>query len=785
MKSLFSILFALSLIINQAFGKDIYVSPKGNDKNQGTIEKPFASIKKAQLTARNTSGRVTIYLRGGTYYLSETVVFTPEDSRKANAGLTIKPYANEKVIVSGGTRLNLKWESYKGKIMKARVNGDQMFDQLFINQRQQRMARYPNYNPSVRFFAGSSADALSPERIASWKNPTGGFIHALHKAEWGGYQYQITGKDTEGKLKMEGGYQNNRQMGMHDKYRFVENIFEELDTVGEWFYNKDEKLLYYYPEKSVTNLAAAKVEIPRLKHLFEFKGSEKNPVRNINIEGLELTHTLRTFMETKEPLLRSDWTIYRGGAVLMEGAESCQVNACYFNHVGGNAVFLSNYNRNNKISGCHIAYAGASGVCFVGDPKAVRSPSFEYGQFVPINDIDTARGPKTNNYPANCTVENTLMYGLGQIEKQVAGVQISMSMSITATHNTIYDVPRAGINISEGTWGGHEISFNDVFNTVLESGDHGAFNSWGRDRYWNPDVPVMNKIAKDHPHLITADVIKTITMHDNRFHCEHGWDIDLDDGSSNYHIYNNVCLNGGLKLREGFYRTVENNVILNNSFHPHVWFENSGDIFRHNIVTRNYYPIGIKFWGKEIDYNFFADQASLEKSQKEGTDKHSAFGNPEFINPSIGDYRVKSTSKALAVGFKSFATDKFGVTSPALRKIAKKAPIPVLKGIEGVSQSQSIEWFGLQIKNLETLGERSATGMPEEIGILVLKVDAGSPFAGVVKANDVILSFKKKTTNKVAELVAEQQKNKSDKTVEITIFRNQSTQKITLDKPLK
>ncbi|ATP59285.1 peptide-binding protein [Pedobacter ginsengisoli] len=785
MKSLFSILFALSLIINQASGKDIYVSPKGNDKNPGTLEKPFASIKKAQLIARNTSGKVVIYLRGGTYYLSETVVFTPEDSRKKNAGLTIKPYANEKVIVSGGTRLNLKWESYKGKIMKARVNGDQMFDQLFINQRQQRMARYPNYNPSVRFFAGSSADALSPERIASWKNPTGGFIHALHKAEWGGYQYQITGKDTEGKLKMEGGYQNNRQMGMHDKYRFVENIFEELDTIGEWFYNKDEKLLYYYPEKSVTNLAAAKVEIPRLKHLFEFKGSEKNPVRNINIEGLELTHTLRTFMQTKEPLLRSDWTIYRGGAVLMEGAESCQVNACYFNHVGGNAVFLSNYNRNNKISGCHIAYAGASGVCFVGDPKAVRSPSFEYGQFVPVNDIDTARGPKTNNYPANCTVENTLMYGLGQIEKQVAGVQISMSMSITATHNTIYDVPRAGINISEGTWGGHEISFNDVFNTVLESGDHGAFNSWGRDRYWNPDVPAMNKIAKDHPALITADVIKTITMHDNRFHCEHGWDIDLDDGSSNYHIYNNVCLNGGLKLREGFYRTVENNVILNNSFHPHVWFENSGDIFRHNIVTRNYYPIGIKFWGKEIDYNFFADQASLEKSQKEGTDKHSAFGNPEFINPSIGDYRVKSTSKALAVGFKSFATDKFGVTSPALRKIAKKAPIPVLKGIEGVSQSQSIEWFGLQIKNLETLGERSATGMPEEIGILVLKVDAGSPFEGVVKANDVILSFKKKTTNKVAELVAEQQKNKSDKTVEITIFRNQSTQNITLDKPLK
>lgn len=785
MKSLFTFLFALLLIVNHAVGKDIYVSPKGSDKNSGSISKPFASIKKAQLTARNIPGKVTIYLRGGTYYLSETIVFTPEDSRKINAGLTIKPYANEKVTISGGTLLALKWESYKGKIKKARVNGDHVFDQLFINRHQQRMARYPNYNPAIRFYGGSSADALSPERIASWKNPTGGFIHALHKAEWGGYQYQITGKDAEGKLKMEGGYQNNRQMGMHDKYRFVENIFEELDTVGEWYYNKDEKLLYYYPEQTETDLNTAKVEIPRLKHLFEFRGSEKNPVANISIEGLELTHTLRTFMETKEPLLRSDWTIYRGGAVLMEGAESCQVKSCFFNHVGGNGVFLSNYNRNNKISGCHIAYAGASGVCFVGDPKAVRSPSFEYAQFVPLNEIDTVRGPKTNNYPANCTVENTLMYGLGQVEKQVAGVQISMSMGITATHNTIYDVPRAGINISEGTWGGHEISFNDVFNTVLESGDHGAFNSWGRDRYWNANVPVMNKIAKDNPALITADVIKTITLHDNRFHCEHGWDIDLDDGSSNYHIYNNVCLNGGLKLREGFYRTVENNIVLNNSFHPHVWFENSGDVFRHNIITRNYYPIGINFWGKEIDYNFFADKASLEKSQKAGTDKHSIFGNPEFLNPLIGDYRVKNTSKALTVGFKNFATDKFGVTSTALKKIAKKAPIPVLKGIEGVNSSESIEWFGLKIKNLETLGERSATGMPEETGILILSVHAGSPFASVLKANDVILAFKQKTTNKVADLVAEQQQNKSDKIVEITIFRNQNTQKITLDKPLK
>ncbi len=47
----------------------------------------------------------------------------------------------------------------------------------------------------------------------------------------------------------------------------------------------------------------------------------------------------------------------------------------------------------------------------------------------------------------------------------------AMAMKIRVSNNSIYDVPRAGINIGDGTWGGHIIEFNDVFNTVLESGD--------------------------------------------------------------------------------------------------------------------------------------------------------------------------------------------------------------------------------------------------------------------------------------------------------------------------
>ncbi len=149
--------------------------------------------------------------------------------------------------------------------------------------------------------------------------------------------------------------------------------------------------------------------------------------------------------------------------------------------------------------------------------------------------MDTIAGPKTNEYPSACRAYDNLIHDIGTIEKQVAGVEISMAMFITVCHNSIYNTPRAGINIGVGCWGGDTIEYNDVFNTVLETGDHGA---------------------------------------------------------------------------------LENNMLINNSFHPHVWLNNSRDIFRYNLVTADYAPIMLDHFGKEVDCNFFSQAASLEAAHK-------------------------------------------------------------------------------------------------------------------------------------------------------------------------
>jgi len=773
--ALILVFLTFSLYLN-GFTKLIYLAPNGNDRNNGTLNQPFATLQRAQIEARKYKNEpVSFLLKGGTYYLKQALILAKEDSRTRSNPLTITVYRNEKVYIKGSEKLNLNWKA-KDNIQTATVsNPDLIFDQLYVNGALMQMARYPNYTKGKLPFGGTAEDAISPQRIQSWKNPGGGYLHVMQSHMWGGFAYQITGKSgTE--LKMEGGWQNNRPSAMHKQYRFVEHIIEELDTLNEWYFDKvNRKILL----KTNVNLQHALIEVPQLETLIEIKGTSVMPVKNITIKGISFSHTLRTFMKNKEPLLRSDWTICRKGALTIEGAENVLIENCVFNETGGNVIFYSNYNKFNTVRGNHIYNSGGSGISFVGDPNAVRSPSFHYDQFVAFEKLDKQQGPIGHNYPVQCTVYDNLIHDIGQVEKQTAGVQISMSEEIKVSHNTIYDVPRAGININEGTWGGHIIANNDVFNTVMETGDHGAFNSWGRDRYWHPKRATMDTLVAMHSSLILLDAYKTTMIINNRFRCDHGWDIDLDDGSSNYIIKDNVCLNGGLKLREGFKRTVENNIIINNSFHPHVWFKNSGDVFKHNVVGAAYFPIQINDWGKQIDSNFLPDPASLQKVQQWGNDKNSIAGNPQFIDVNKGDYRLKPGSKTFNIGFKNFEM-KFGVLSPKLIAKAKKVPLPKIQVLD-LKEDAIYEFSGVKVKRLSTLAERSATGMPTETGVLVLSIDQNSPMINSLKPNDVILQMAGQPIKTLNDLVNARQKSQSKKTADLKIFRDQKESSITVN----
>ena len=784
LKLCFSLLFIVPKSFSQTVHR-IYVSTKGNDKGKGDVQHPLATVEAGLKRIKAEKAKQTrsfeLVIKGGTYYLGESIHLDESFSGTSNAPFVIRSADGEKVILSAGTSLNnLKWIKGDNEIWKVTISSISTIEDLYANGLKLIKARYPNYNPNILPFNGYSKDAIAKERVANWHDPKGGYVHALHEGKWGGFHFLIAGKDMQGNLILDGGQQNNRPSPMHETFRYVENIYEELDDVNEWYFDKKSSVLYYKPEKG-KDPNQLKFETAQLENIITITGREGTPAKYIQLKGIDFVYTAPTFMKTDEPLLRSDWMIHRQGAVFFDHTENCEILESNFYNLGGNAIFISNYNRNATISGNLIENIGASAVSFVGDPNAVRSPSFRYEEFVKEADLDIISGPKTANYPRDCEVSNNLIRDTGLVEKQVAGVQISMAQSIKVYNNTIYNVPRSGINIGDGTWGGHDLAFNDVFSTVLETSDHGAFNSWGRDRYWHPDRKTMDELTARRPELILLDAVKTSYIRNNRFHCDHGWDIDLDDGSSNYMIFNNLCLSGGIKLREGFQRKVYNNIMLNNGFHPHVWFKNSHDVFRNNIVMSAHQDILVNDWGDTVDYNYYVKADDLLIDREKGLEKHGQVIQPIFKDQANGDFTL--TSK-LPEGFQNFEMDNFGVTSKRLKALADSPDIPELTYNKS-SFTKPVEIFqykGASLKTITTLGEQSAAGLPTMEGVMITKFEDNSylKYNGFL-LNDVIVGCEGEVVRNTSDLDQVFKKYHYYHKFSFTIYRNQVKQDIILN----
>ncbi|MGQ1784476.1 MULTISPECIES: right-handed parallel beta-helix repeat-containing protein [unclassified Saccharicrinis] len=821
--------------------KDYHVAINGNDKNSGSKEAPFRTLEKARNTIRESGllGKepIKVIIHQGIYRFSRPFVLKPEDSGKKGAEVSYCAAKDENVVFTTAEKLDLTWKKWKGDIYKVKLNKEKAIDQIFVNGVLQQMARYPNFiqakinslsenteDHKTIPFNGIAADAWSAEKSKDWNDPSGAYMHGIHKARWGGIHYRVTGKKENGDLDFIGGWQNNRVddfSAVHKEFRMIENIFEELDAPGEWFFDQKRGELYFYPPEKVSLDQNPAIEaVFDVQNIISIYGEHESrvtqftveggngltqkiecsaivqPVQYIKFQGIAFTGTARTFMETKESLLRSDWTIFRGGAIHIKGAEDISINNCRFQGLGGNAVFVDGYNRNVAISSSVFEGNGASDVCFVGSIAAVRNPLFAYDQKRPgLNELDTIVGPKTNDYPADCRVEDCLMTKCGRVEKQTAGVNISMSSRITVRHNTIYHVPRAAINICDGTWGGHLIEWNKCFETVLETSDHGAFNSWGRDRFWysaSPNgprdvdadgVPVITSVIKRFPNIMLWDAYQTSTIRNNFMMCDNGWDIDLDDGSTNYDIYNNLCLRGGLKTREGYHRNVYNNIIFKHYTCNVPYPKPSYDRFFANIILGGTYRSTIAtLWSGLRDYNLFHNP-EMKMSVKATAisdwtqdDQQSIVADAKFIDAENGNFNVEINSPAIGLGFRNFPFKGYGVISEHLKEMAPEPEIIMpAKYFNNVrTEEKAVSVLNASLTSLDTESKLTAYGARSIGGAIILKLPEHSKLYKLgFKLDDVVLKVGKAKIYNARDFAKASSLFSAGKTYTVEVLRGQ------------
>ena len=149
-------LTALAVYALVAEEKVIYVAPNAGEARDGSAERPFATPAEAQKALRTRMsagerGGWTVSLAAGEYPISESFTFTPDDSGLPDAPVVWRGPTDGSAKIVGACELkgwrvrpDGRWETDVPIKNMPRFQIAVWFEQLYVNGRRAKRARYPN-----------------------------------------------------------------------------------------------------------------------------------------------------------------------------------------------------------------------------------------------------------------------------------------------------------------------------------------------------------------------------------------------------------------------------------------------------------------------------------------------------------------------------------------------------------------------------------------------------------------------------------------------------------------
>ena len=397
-------LLLLILPASFAMAANFHVSPAGNDANSGTSDRPFATLQRA--SKRHGRRKLTPRGRSPCTCAAEPTIFHGpwSSSRKTPARwaapIVWRAYGDEIPVISGGRRLEVDWKPHKNGIYKAAVPAGFISDQLFVNGQRQPMARYPKLRSQRadlqrlrgRRLQHGARGALERSRAAATSTPCTGPVGRLP------LRHHRQGRRTASSPTKAAG--RTTAAWACTTSSASSKTFSRNSTPPANGSSTRRPTRFTSIRPPGIDLAKAKVEGVRLRHLVEFRGTRATAGAIRHTSGAYLRHAARTFMDNKEPLLRSDWTIYRGGAVFFNGAEDCSLEDCFY-RPGGRQRRLREQLQPPRHGARlpHRSRRAPTASPSSAIRNAVRSAAVRIRQAQAVAKIDRTPGPKTNNYP--------------------------------------------------------------------------------------------------------------------------------------------------------------------------------------------------------------------------------------------------------------------------------------------------------------------------------------------------------------------------------------------------
>ncbi len=477
---------------------ELWVATNGDNTNPGTKEKPLASVQMALRKARelrrlndaSIKEGITIYVGEGVYEFYEPLLIRPEDSGTEDSPTRIVAKGENKPIFSGGVKVE-NWEKFSGNLSglpknaevwvadAPKVGGQPLnFRQLWVNDKKAVWATSLNDGKLDRILS------VDNEEQAFWIPTPDADFNNLDDLEfvihqwWAIANLRVKGMEVQGDKTKISFHQpesliefehpwpapfideNNEYNG--NSAFFFQGARELLTKPGEWYHDKEEGKLYYWPRKD-ENLNNAEVVAPFLESLVEFKGDLDNPVKHFTISGIAFQHT--TWMRPserghvplqagwyileayklkepgtpdKESLENQAWIGRQPGGIEISNASHINIENCQFQHMAATGLDLVTGVSDTRIQGNLFRDIGGTGI----QAGFFGGPDFE--AHLPYNPKDEREIVK------NIQIKNNLITDATNEDWGCVGISVGFAQGVNIEHNEINDINYSGICVGWG-----------------------------------------------------------------------------------------------------------------------------------------------------------------------------------------------------------------------------------------------------------------------------------------------------------------------------------------------
>lgn len=640
-----------------------FVAVDGDDRWSGELpapndthtDGPFASMEGARDAIRTLKrarglpvGGVTVVVRGGRYERTEPFTLSLEDSGVAGAPIVYRSYPGEVAIITGARQINRLQPVADRDVLERldpvarrhvlhadlRAQGITDYGAIDVNSidvyfrdAPMRLARWPNSGfvhiaglvggspVSIHGRVGDHVGAFiyDGSRASRWTHDPDVWLHGYWFWDWADSRQRVEAIDPVQKVITLAEPQHHYGYRIGQWY-YAFNLLSELDTPGEWYLDRAAGLLYLWPgdqEGSVSvSVATDLLVLQDVSHVtfagFTFQGA-------------------------------------RGVAVTISGGTDATLRDCMIRNVSGWGIRVDG-GKQHAIRNCEITNTGLGGVWIKG-------------------------GDRRTLDAANHVVHGCHIHQYSQWKRTAQAAVEIVGVGIKVTNNLIHDAPNMGISIFGND---HTIEDNELHHLCRESNDAGAIYA-GRD--WTMRG---NQIRRNYLHDLSGfqgkgcngvmldDMFSGTVISENVFH--RVTQAVLIGGGRDNTVDNNIFVDcetsltidaRGLGWARQLVASALRPALAAVPYMQPPWSDRYPALRRilddepaapsGNVITRN-----ISVGGRW--QNIAASAMPLTQVSDNLVDV-----DPRFVNRVRGDFRLRSASPALQLGFRPIEFERIGL----------------------------------------------------------------------------------------------------------------------------